>query len=370
VTDDGGRHWLLRAGERRLPSGGYLRKIVFTSARDGLMTTDRGGLLATKDGGRTWRLLLLTDDVTDVVSAIPLGRGRLDVLLGNGALLRSSDHGVRWRLVYPHTLPQAREVSYSTPRAGIGFAYSDWTFSHPAIVATRDGGRTWRFRSRLPNGAAAAKLVRVTPNVVYAVAARVLFRSVDDGGTWSRVRTPAGASFFGVSFLTPRDGLLGDSAGRFYATHDGGGTWAPVRAGGVELLDLALLTPTRALGLSAAAGGQALYETRDGGRTWHRFTRAPVQRPLGFATLGASHVWIVDGPACSEAAVRRQPNCPGAIVRTSDGGRTWQRIALNMIPGSSSLDFVTPNIGYASDAWTGPYRTDDGGLDWKLVRSP
>ncbi len=366
ITHDGGRTWRLGADERRMPSGGYLSSIRFTDARHGLMTAVRAGLLATADGGRTWRTLLLSDDVTDILSAERLGRGLLAVLLGNGAFLRSPDGGAHWRLGYPHTLPRPGQVTFSTVSDGIGSGYADWTFSHPAIVATRDGGRTWHARGRLPGGAVVQKLVRASHDVVYAVADEMLFRSRDDGRTWSRVKTPA-RSTFGVSFVTLRDGVVGDSAGRLYATHDGGATWMLIRPAGIKLVNFAFLTTRRALALSAVAGDDALYETRDGGRSWHRFTRAPVQRPLGFATLGANYIWIVDMPRCSDAATRNQPNCPGAVVRTTDGGRTWERIALNMIPGSDSLDFVTPRVGYARDPWSGPYRTIDGGRNWALV---
>src|SRR4029450_3324256 len=70
---DGGRSWKLRADDHRVPSSGYLASIAFTDDHKGLMTTNRGGLLATEDGGRSWRMLLLTDDATDVVAMQRLG---------------------------------------------------------------------------------------------------------------------------------------------------------------------------------------------------------------------------------------------------------------------------------------------------------
>ncbi len=77
----------------------------------------------------------------------------------------------------------------------------------------------------------------------------------------------------------------------------------------------------------------------------------------------------MDVPVCSAAATRRQPNCPGAIVRSGDAGRTWQRISLNMIPGSAGIEFATPSVGYASNP-PDLFRTTDGGRDWALVHEP
>jgi len=375
VTHDDGRSWHLRANERQMPVNGYLSSISFADARDGLLTSARGGLLATHNGGRTWRMLLLTDDATDVLSVQRLRPHALVVLLGDGALLRSSNGGVRWQVVYPHTLPRPQKVSFSTARDGIGAGYGDWTFSHEAILVTHDGGRSWHSRSRLPADDEPTELIRVSRTVLYVVAASyrgrgsVLFRSSNDGRTWNRVIAPVRSRFFGVSFTSSGEGVLGDSTGSFYVTQDRGGSWVRLRRRGRELLNFSFLTPSHAFGLPAQPGDTVLQETRDGGRSWHAYTRAHVRRPLAFVTLGRNRAWIVDMPTCPDPVVERQPNCPGAIVRTNDGGRTWQRVRLNMVPGSTSLDFVTPTVGYAQDPWSGLYRTGNGGRTWTLVRS-
>ncbi len=63
----------------------------------------------------------------------------------------------------------------------------------------------------------------------------------------------------------------------------------------------------------------------------------------------------------------RELNCRGALVRTADGDRIWQRIEPNMIP-ATTLDFPTATVGYAQDSGLGTFRTRDGGRDWSLVR--
>ncbi len=373
VTHDGGRTWRLRAGDRRVPVAGYLAWLSFADPRDGLMTTARGGLLATRDGGRSWRMLLFADDATDIVAVQRFGARELVVLLRDGALLRSRDAGAHWLLVYPHTLPGPAQLSFSTAHEGIGIGYANWAFTRPAILVTHDGGRTWTLRAPLPPAVSASSLVCASPDLVYMVASSyrrigsILLRSRDDGRSWRRVPTPPRSRFFAVSFTSARDGVLGDDAGRFYATHDGGAAWTLVHGGGEDLRTFAFLTPTRGFALATPPASTTLYETRDGGRSWHIYARAPVERPLAFTTLGTDRIWIVDMPICPEAVTRRQPNCPGALVRTADGGRSWQRIALNMIPGSQALDFATANVGYAQDPWSGTFRTGDGGRDWELV---
>jgi photosystem II stability/assembly factor-like uncharacterized protein len=373
VTRDGGRSWKLRADDHQVPSSGYLASIAFTDDRRGFMTTNRGGLLATEDGGRSWRMLLLTDDVTDVVAVQRLGRGALIVALLNGAILRSSDAGKHWTAVYPHSLPPPEEMSFSTPRDGVGVGRSDWTYSHPAMVATHDGGRSWRFLSAIRPEASVASIVRVSVRILYGVggsdrrAGQILFRSRDGGRSWTRLRAPKRSQFFEVSFTSAAVGVLGDDAGRFYSTRDGGRTWTLVHGLGRDLRMFVFLTRLHGLAISAEPGNETLYETTDGAHTWHVYERALARRPLGLAALGANHVWIVDMPTCGQTVTRRQPSCPGAIVRTSDGGRKWQRIELNMVPGSGSVDFVSPSVGYIASL-PAPYTTTNGGRDWRLVR--
>lgn len=367
VTEDGGRSWRLRTGPEQMPIGGYLGSVSFSDARDGLLTTDRGsGLLATADGGRSWRTILQAPD-SDVVAAQHLGRDTVVALLEDGALYRSTDGGRRRRLLYPHTLPTPAAVAYSTPVAGIGAGYADWGYASFGILATTDAGRSWHVRALLPQVGSAATLERVSGGVVFLTGTSshrvgmLLLRSTDDGRTWSAVPVPAGAGYFGVSFLSASDGILAEESGRFYATSDGGRHWRRVHGRGPDLRTFAFLTASLGFALSAPSD-PALYVSRDGGRHWRPDPHVPVERPVALATLGAKRVWLVDVPVCSTA-----PTCPAAIVRSSDGGRTWERIALNAVPGVQTYDFVTASVGYAGDAPLG-YRTTDGGRDWTLIR--
>lgn len=170
---------------------GALTGVQFVSQRQGwLVGLDR--ILFTRDGGRRWtvqdhgRLQLTSVDFTDAWHGWAVGAS---------TLLATTDGGTHWRAL-PEPCPVIRAVHFVSP--SVGFAIAGGTSVGPfagllvpgrggVVLATGDGGRTWR---RLP--------------------------------------APAGAQ--SVCFNTAHRGWLG-AAGHLYTTGDGGRTWALAAAG-------------------------------------------------------------------------------------------------------------------------------------------
>ena len=354
VTHDGGHSWE-RVSSARLPIVGYMTSISFSDTEHGLLTTDRGGLSSTDDGARRWRSLLFTDDTTSVVSSQWVGAHGLAALLFNGSLLYSADDGRHWQTIYPSALPRPSEVSFSTPQDGIGIGNADPSMlGGSSILVTRDGGRSWRVLDRRSD---LEELVRASKTVLYAgettsrgVVPVHLMRSDDDGASWRRVNLPDGvANLWTVSFTSPSDGLLGDQLGRFYTTRDGGASWTFIGEAHRNLRGFVMLTAQHGFGVYRVPGARGdLMETVDGGRTWQRDKKLSLAWSSALASQGYENVWIVQG---------RSIDTGSAILRSTDAGKTWQRIDLNQTPEPE--DFVSAAIGYGEGD-----RTLDGGRDW------
>ncbi|WP_373511061.1 YCF48-related protein [Persicitalea sp.] len=54
----------------------------------------------------------------------------------------------------------------------------------------------------------------------------------------------------------------------------------------------------------------------------------------------------------------------GKIVRTTDGGQTWNRVAFADKFDLSSVHFTSPSTGWLASRTNGLYKTTDGGLSW------
>lgn len=169
--------------------GGWpsLDGVQFVSSQQGWVV-GAGRILATTDGGHTWKTQLLTSEAFQAVDFVSPTTGWA---VGHHELLGTSDGGRCWvRLGEP-----------GQPLASVHF------------VSAQDG---W--------GVAAAAPASSSPRPVPG--GGILERTTDGGRTWSAVPgAPANAQ--SVCFVNGTDGWLG-ADGRIFATTDGGSSWRQV----------------------------------------------------------------------------------------------------------------------------------------------
>jgi photosystem II stability/assembly factor-like uncharacterized protein len=391
-TTDAGRSWRLvaRVAHDRpggLPLVGFAAALAFPSARVGYLSTDRGGISRTTDGGRSWRTALFTDDAFDPADSSWLDARRGYAALLDSGLVATTDGGRTWRQVLPAPPgPPQGAVSFASRSEGIGVDTGGVLGRRNAVVATSDGGRTWAPLGTVP-AEAVLRLARAPAGGVWAVArspsrARPdvsdvkLFRSGDGGRSWTLVRTLRGTETATLAFAGEHVGYLATADG-LSVTNDGGRTWSAVsrRPGlvgglafltpriGFELVRPQLSTPptfarqsvARLKARVKAADRPVLLATRDGGRHWRKVTLGvPAFRPEALTTLGARNVWLF-GSVCRTA-------CGPGLLRSADGGASWQLVRLPVALAVDGAQFVTPTLGYAAGGAV--YRTTDGGVTW------
>jgi photosystem II stability/assembly factor-like uncharacterized protein len=171
------------------------------------------------------------------------------------------------------------------------------------------------------------------------------------------------------------------TAGRLAWTDDGGRSWRTITPGGAARLDL--LTGfflDRRTGWVVAADlpdngspvALTAFRTGDGGATWRRSAMgtASVQQsedgigPLNLSFVDAAHGWL---RVTSRLPGQRAEDETGTLLRTTDGGRTWERLPDAPTPGA--VRFVDRRRGWQS--WIdGLHETRDGGRTWTRVPAP
>jgi hypothetical protein len=227
-------------------------------------------------------------------------------------------------------LPGGPAISFASAR--VGFAGG----AH-GLLATRDGGRTWRVVYR---GLPIRALDAVGPPA-WAISGQRLL-ATNDGTTSSLLpRSPILAA---VDFLDRTNGFGFERSGHVLRRPTAGAaglaSTAARRGGRRSRASSRRLSASPSISsysgpFSALGGGRAVFvgqcpacgrqptvvvaRTDDGGRTWRRRTVLDGHTPESLAFADARHGWLVTSPAHRAAA-------GGWIWRTTDGGRTWSLV--------------------------------------------
>lgn len=261
----------------------------------------KGTFVRTTDGGTHWQadtvagaynldfrgVVGFSDQDAVLMSAGPAEKGQ-------ARLYQTLTGGHTWQLLYETMQPGVFFDGIAFWDRQNGIVFSDPINGKWFMLLTHDGGKTWQpippenLPTLYPGEAAfaashSAMVVTGKNNVWIGSSAGRVFRSMDQGKTWSVSKTPlAGgptSGVFGLSFL---DALNGMAVGGDYKQE-------------------------KTEGINAAI-------TNDGGQTWQLVTPAlPAGLKEGIAAI-KTNTWLAVGPSGSSLSI--------------DNGQTWQTMPL------------------------------------------
>jgi photosystem II stability/assembly factor-like uncharacterized protein/uncharacterized membrane protein YGL010W len=312
TSRDGGASWATQAAKH---PGGFILpwRVAFSDPQVGwLVGRFEVMVLATDDAGVTWSSsrvggmgLLNAITCSDASHAWVAGR-REEGLPGIAA---TDDGGVTWTV---HAVPgrgALHSISFPDPMHG-------WAVGEDAggdypwpgyIVATTDGGRSWRTQYRSDS-----ETMRL---------GRVAF--ADDRHGW------VAGTLHGTASRA--------EGGVILATRDGGATWK-VEHEARRPLHAVACTDSRHVWAAGQDG--LIVATSDGGRTW-REQRSGTDQPLRAISFSDSrHGWIVAGR--------------DALLATADGGATWAEVAMG--PGVMVIDVAAASAAASDQGAAGAER--------------
>jgi photosystem II stability/assembly factor-like uncharacterized protein len=259
-----------------------------------------------------------------------------------GSIHRSSDNGSSWSsVVQPQSAP-LRAVAFATPTLGLAVG------NEGTVLRTTDGGRTW---SAVPLGDSAALNAVAFAETAIAVAVSFsgkAFRSTDGGATWLQIAIPA-LPLTGIAFNRSGVGLVSLFGGNVLRSTDHGATWQLV-SGTPPGSGIAFASDTTAI----VVGLLGMARSTDGGLSW-----APLAVPGEFVAVAMGN--SNEGVATSFG---------GVVVRSADGGASWQVVAEAPSPFASTLDAVAMRAGgqaIAAGRSGRALHSNDGGQTWNNV---
>ncbi len=196
---------------------------------------------------------------------------------------------------------------------------------------------------------------------------RRLYRSTDDGTTWSSADAALGEDLVVLGFDPSNANALyaGTADGKVFKTTDGTASWSQVGAGlaGDEIRSIEVdpVTPST---VYLGTGGNGIYKSTDGGASFTGINN------------GASMTWVEDilvdpsNPLIVYAADNGDPDGKG-IFKSTDGGASWTKLSPVLEFGGwtqtlLAFDPTDSAILYAV-SWGEMFKSTDSGATWSSV---
>jgi photosystem II stability/assembly factor-like uncharacterized protein len=230
-TNDGGNIWTVLSSN--LPSTNIFA-VYFTSKDRGWavgvdVAEDRANatILFTKDGGRSW----------EVRKHLPERWGLRDVFFINerrgwavgindrqeAVIFSTMDGGVNWKEQFhgfsPSELIRVRFADH----------LNGWTIGHGIVLHTNNGGMTWKPQGFRDDPFINGLSVLDKDNAWIAGGPDALYRTVNGGKKWTRVKIPSDPPFaylHSIAFANIENGWVCGKDGIIFSTKNRGLTWS------------------------------------------------------------------------------------------------------------------------------------------------
>lgn len=182
---------------------------------------------------------------------------------------------------------------------------------------------------------------------------------------WNLIRTGDPDDFITVFFTDSKRGYVAGDNGRFLFTVDGGKNW---QRQFVYTEDNINEIYFRNDDDGYLVTGKKLFITRDGGKSWREEV---IYQPRDFSkgTPEFLSVRFADknrGVIVGSVLNNSDRVIDSLVMRTDDGGLTWQRIPVPFKDELYHLDFVNSSDGWIVGDMGAVLSTRDGGLTWQV----
>jgi len=270
------------------------------------------------------------------------------------------------------------------------------------LYFSADHGRSWEARDqgiRHRDIYTIAAIERAGSTVLYAgTEPAALFRSTDGGKSWVELPAirevpdteqwtfpgPPHIAHTKMLAFDPRDPDTFYAAieqGALLKTTDGGRSWREFssysRADDRAYRDVhqILLVPSRPQRMFMTTG-VGLYRSEDGGEAWERLTGPEFRLayPDHIALSPDENTIFMSGAATDPGVWRRSHYAGTAIVRSRDGGRSWEILkrgipdsARGNIEAMSLADHASGFSLFVGNTDGEVYASEDGGDTWSLI---
>jgi photosystem II stability/assembly factor-like uncharacterized protein len=334
-----------------------LSSIWFVDAQRGWTADIDGRIYRSTDGGQSWTLQL---DANAYLSTLQFFDAQEGWAIGGGTFLHTTDAGQTWSpaSVPPGTWSHAARFADDLHGVSVG--------EYGNVTRTTDGGQTWTTVSAIGTG---PRLWDVeswsAAKSVYCGEAGALALTRSGGARWWPIQSGGTGATHALDAVDPLHAWAANDGGEVLYTVNGGIQWHRVAVPGFDnygrLQDVDFLDAS--LGWAVGrdeffGGGQGrIVRSTDGGRSWQMQNTLPNAYMEGVEALDAQTV----------LALGQVPLGPRFILRTTNGGQTWDDVSPSQAVFMDT-DFVDASTGWVVGGRI--YKTTNGGQTWTEQFTP
>ncbi|MEW9697781.1 YCF48-related protein [Paenibacillus sp. SI8] len=396
-TSDQGQSWELKWSRKKPNSARALAQLTFINSHEGFMQMD-GEVIHTQDGGAQWELIdfglknfraehySFIDSrqgwvIGTLQSALPKEQGAVatpESASSQLIILRTADGGAHWskQSFLTAATNQFHSVGLKFIDANHGWLLtSNLDTMRGGLFTTADGGAHWTQINDIQSARPAPADMQFVGQVGWIPLDRGagpvdggLMMTKDGGTHFQTIGADKGWSIHAVDLISAREGwAVGISPNRsdyLIHTKDAGTTWSQAYPPLSPSKAVAFIDNLHGYGLTSGLENDLFIETKDSGLTWHPQSSIPSSYQNCMLTfLDAQTGWLLTSDSADSHSNLRL---------TSDGGRTWEVIArdllgLDRLGDEPYFQFFDRQNGLI--AATGVkemvlLRTQDGGLTW------
>ncbi|MFA5413002.1 MAG: YCF48-related protein [Patescibacteria group bacterium] len=292
----------------------------------------------------------------------------------DGGIFKSADKAENWgqkvavAAVQPGSLANVNVVSLVFDPADSKTMYL--ATAENGLFYTTDGAESWFTAGSLAGG----RINAVAPDAkdkcnVYAAAGNKIFKTSDCTRSWQNIyvdtRADQAVTALAADSYTPSIIYAGLSGGDFLKSTDSGASWTVTKRFENQVMKILVnFYDTRIIYVGTQ--GRGVWKTTDGGANWTDLSEKLNQ----FDGARDYKNLILDFSKRDSLILASRYG----LLRSSDGGSSWQAINLLTPPGSVDIYSLAANPQNGNEIYYGTtstlYKTSDGGSKWVTKKLP